>query len=292
MNNSASFDSALSNWLTLHSLNRRPRTVEFNGEIAATIRKHWTDASADVSTVNIDVLLAFSLKVSHYCPSRWNAIVSALRFVTPAAKALPFRRLNIKQFSPPPQLEFDLFLAECDASRRSKAGLVVRFLCLTGMRITEARSLRWENVKQDHIEVLGCVTKNTKGRSIPFFDGLPAVLDRLRALDKKGFVLPRANARKAIQTACRRAGVTQMSFHSFRHLFATKCIEAGVPIPTVARWLGHQDGGALAAKTYYHLADENSRAMAGRVKIFMMAIQVPVIVPPPLTLPGCPVLAW
>ncbi|MBU6410034.1 MAG: hypothetical protein KGR98_06580, partial [Verrucomicrobia bacterium] len=40
---------------------------------------------------------------------------------------------------------------------------------------------------------------------------------------------------------------------SLRHLFATRCIEAGVDIPTVLRWLGHQDGGALCMKTFGHL---------------------------------------
>jgi len=33
-----------------------------------------------------------------------------------------------------------------------------------------------------------------------------------------------------------------------RHLFATRCIENGVDIPTVSRWLGHQDGGARREK--------------------------------------------
>jgi len=31
-----------------------------------------------------------------------------------------------------------------------------------------------------------------------------------------------------------------------------------VDIPTVSRWLGHQDGGALCMKTYGHLRDEHS----------------------------------
>jgi hypothetical protein len=29
----------------------------------------------------------------------------------------------------------------------------------------------------------------------------------------------------------------------------TRCIESGIDIPTVSRWLGHQDGGVLAMKT-------------------------------------------
>jgi hypothetical protein len=31
-----------------------------------------------------------------------------------------------------------------------------------------------------------------------------------------------------------------------------------VDIPTIAKWLGHSDGGALAMKTYGHLRDDHS----------------------------------
>lgn len=86
-------------------------------------------------------------------------------------------------------------------------------------------------------------------------------------LDHNGYVLPRQNSRKAIDMACRRAGLPHMSFHCFRHLFATRCIQSGVDVPTVARWLGHSDGGALLSKTYFHLVDDHSRVMAARVSI-------------------------
>jgi hypothetical protein len=38
-----------------------------------------------------------------------------------------------------------------------------------------------------------------------------------------------------------------------------------VDIPTVSRWLGHKDGGALAMKTYGHLRREHSVAQAQKV---------------------------
>jgi integrase len=50
-----------------------------------------------------------------------------------------------------------------------------------------------------------------------------------------------------------------------RHLFATRCIKSGVDIPTVSRWLGHQDGGTLSMKTYGHLRDEHSTHEAMKV---------------------------
>ena len=65
--------------------------------------------------------------------------------------------------------------------------------------------------------------------------------------------------------ACKLVGVARITHHDLRHLFATRCIESGVDIPTVSRWLGHSDGGALAMRTYGHLRREHSAAMAQRV---------------------------
>jgi integrase len=87
-------------------------------------------------------------------------------------------------------------------------------------------------------------------------------LDRLRAVAVDEWVVPAKSVKRVLNTACRRAGMAPMSHHDFRHLFATRCIESGVDMPTVARWLGHRDGGALLSKVYFHLADSHSRRMA------------------------------
>src|SRR6266849_5716594 len=41
-------------------------------------------------------------------------------------------------------------------------------------------------------------------------------------------------------------------------LVRQRCIESGVDMPTVSRWLGHQNGGALCMKTHGHLQVEHS----------------------------------
>src|SRR6516225_1456818 len=71
--------------------------------------------------------------------------------------------------------------------------------------------------------------------------------------------------RKAFHRACTKFAAGRTTHHDLRHLFATRCIESGVDIPTVSRWLGHKDGGALAMKTYGHLRREHSIAQAQRV---------------------------
>lgn len=266
MNTNSTFEAALSRWQTVHALGRKPTTVRFNTEVAGIIRAHWPNLTVPAESITADMVLAFAQTVSGYCPSRWNAIVSAFRSITPHGTLLPRRRACLRRFSPPSQAQFAALLAECDAAPRSRAGLVVRFLAYTGLRISEARALTWLNVFADRIEVPGEVTKSGKGRAVPLLPGIGETLERLRALDSGGHVLPRQNARKAIERASLRAVGAAWSFHCFRHLFATRCIESLVDMPTVARWLGHQDGGALLARTYFHLVDEHSRAMAAKVQ--------------------------
>ena len=166
------------------------------------------------------------------------------------------------------QLEFSRLLDELDGRPQSHAGLVIRFLSHTGLRINEARRIGWKDVREDFILVSGSASKSGKPRVIPFVNGVRDTLQALRGLaGDSQLVLPQAECKRSLQTACALAGLPRLSHHSFRHHFATRCLESGVDLPTAARWLGHQDGGALLARTYFHLVDEHSRRMAAKVRI-------------------------
>ena len=72
---------------------------------------------------------------------------------------------------------------------------------------------------------------------------------------------------KSMTRAAKIVGMKRITHHDLRHLFATRCIESGVDVPTLARWLGHHDGGALLGKRYFHLLDSHSQAMDARVQL-------------------------
>jgi integrase len=206
--------------------------------------------------------------VAHFSAPRFNAVVSALKKIFPAqGRFLRLRRVTVKERAPLSQLQFSRLLAELDERPQSHGGLVIRFLAYTGLRINEARQLRWSDVRRDCIVLPGKFSKNGRPRHVPFVPGLGDVLDALRRVSGAELVLPQGEVKRALQTACRLAGVPRLSHHDFRHLFATRCIESGVDMPTAARWLGHQDGGALLGRVYFHLADRHSREMAARVSI-------------------------
>jgi hypothetical protein len=59
--------------------------------------------------------------------------------------------------------------------------------------------------------------------------------------------------------------VGSFTHYDSRHYFTTDAIQRGVDIPTIAKWLGHKDGGTLLMKTYSHLLQDHSRAMAKKL---------------------------
>ena len=150
------------------------------------------------------------------------------------------------------------------------AGDLIEGLAYSGMRVGESRRLTWGHVDFERglLTVPGYKTWAAP-RTIPLIDNMRDLLQRIQSgttphHDRRIFEASEASV--SLASACKAVGVPHMTHHDLRHLFATTCIEAGVDIPTVSRWLGHSDGGALAMKTYGHLRPEHSIEAAKKVR--------------------------
>lgn len=196
------------------------------------------------------------------------------------AKDIKRRKVIQQPIVIPTREQFRNLIAQIRASdgragsqRKAKNGAdLVELLAYSGCRIHEAVSIRWADVDFDKnsVRITGGErgTKNHEARTIPMTDALRSLLERLkseREIKPEDFVSQINSAKKCLQTACRKLEYPQFTHHDFRHFFATTCIEAGVDIPTVSRWLGHKDGGALAMRVYGHLRQEHSSTMVRRV---------------------------
>ena len=156
-----------------------------------------------------------------------------------------------------------------------------RFMAYSGARVGEVATVKWSSINWDArtLHIAGYKSQ-TSDRVIPLFADLAALLRQVQERRRKTATLavngepviePEervfriSGAQTSIDTACAKLGVARITHHDFRHLFATRCIEAGVDIPTISRWLGHADGGALAMRIYGHLQREHSERMAAKV---------------------------
>jgi integrase len=157
-----------------------------------------------------------------------------------------------------------------DSQRKSKDGAdLIEFLAYSGARIGEARLAVWGDAKfEDNMIWIHGTKSDNSDRLIPMTAALRDFLLRLKGDSNPlpGDRIAKVNsAKKCLATACAKLGFPKFSHHDFRHFFATTCIESGVDIPTISRWLGHSDGGALAMRVYGHLQVEHSLAMGKRV---------------------------
>ena len=237
-------------------------------------------------------------------PTNYNNTIALLRHVLAIAieagvlysnLAAVLKRAAIrgKEVALPSMEKFNALLAEMRAGHGRDSVNCADFaagLAFTGCRKGEAGQIAWQDVDFDAGEIVvrgdaNTGTKNGELRRVPLIPDARALFERMRgdrsgeSLDAKVFCV--RECQKALDRACKKVGVDRITHHDLRHLFATRCIESGVDIPTVSRWLGHKDGGALAMKTYGHLRREHSIAQAQRVSFTPAAAKQAELIPFP-----------
>ena len=271
-------------------LNLKPRTKLNAEERCKALRRTWPALERlnirDVTRQDCQTWAAdVAGKVS---PTRFNQFVRLLRWAFElaiefgirsdnSAASVKWVREKAKRLRLPEPQQFESLVnavRTCGWVDGPESARFIEFLAYTGCRLSEAVNVRWEDVDfaTGRLAVRGDPTTGTKNglvRYVPLNPTAKALLETIRS-DRPGeagtaTILRQKDCRKALANACQRIGIAKLTHHDLRHLFATKSIESGVDIPTVSRWLGHKDGGALAMRVYGHLRDEHSAAMAQRV---------------------------
>jgi integrase len=267
----------------------KPKSKAYYKERISALKKSWPGLlELDVRKIGKRECLEWATNFAETSsPTAYNNTAAVLRSVLDVATELGARYDNparhIQRRSPkakklrlPSQDQFAAWLEKMDSFGDGwciASANLVRFLAYGGFRIGEASEISWADCDfaRGRIHVRGHAedgTKNGEDRWVPMIPEMRALLERIKPAD----VVPTARVMrvKECQGTMDRAlakveGMARITHHDLRHLFATRCIESGVDIPTVSRWMGHKDGGALAMKTYGHLRDEHSTDMAARV---------------------------
>jgi integrase len=162
----------------------------------------------------------------------------------------------------------------------------VGLMAFCGSRMTETLALKWSDVdwvnRQLTIGADG-QTKNHKSRVVDFNPNLEALLKEMqarRAPDTQWlFPSPQRgdqdraakDFRATLIMARRAAGLETFGFHDCRHFFISMSVMSGIDYMTIARWVGHQDGGVLIGRVYGHLSNEHAQRQAQRL-VFAPAV--------------------
>lgn len=290
----------------------RPKSKEYYQIGLHKIQKTWPGINeVNVRTITVPQVRDWSLRLrsealphiphgakramhnsSGISASSYKGALMALRGVLEFAVesghlfANPAKDKSIKRASPkskrlvlPSRDQFIRVLDAVDSAGTNEcraAGEMIRLLAYTGARLNEARNVLWRDVDLAKGRVTLRITKNGETRDVPLIAECKAMLEDMRTKrsreDENHRVLRIRECQGFLNSACATAGTGRITHHDLRHLFATTCIEHGIDIPTIARCMGHKDGGALAMKLYGHLRDDHAKEAMKKVS-FQSGIQ-------------------
>lgn len=145
---------------------------------------------------------------------------------------------------------------------------LVIFALNTGLRLGEILNLKWEEVDIDKGILRMMVRKTRRMLELPLNDKALSVVRGWHGVRKCQYVFynPETGGQwkdlwLGLKKSCRKAGIEDVTWHTFRHTFASRLNGNGADLVTVKELLGHAD-----IKTTMRYAHSNRDAKASAVR--------------------------
>lgn len=143
------------------------------------------------------------------------------------------------------------------------------FSALTGLRFSDIEKLKWSEVRgTEGNYYLQFRQEKTEGtENLPLSDQAISLLGERRKLDDKVFQgLNYTHIDTFLPKWLLKAGIDKhVTFHSFRHTYATLQLASGTDIYTVSKMLGHRN--LKTTQVYTKIVDEKKKEAANRIKL-------------------------
>lgn len=214
---------------------------------------------AQNSAVSYFNKLKASLKQAYkdgYLPSNLNAKIEPIKQAETQRNFLTIEELN------------SLVKTECNNPLLKRAAI---FSALTGLRFSDIKKLVWGELEyiEDNGYFIQFKQQKTKGvEMMPISEQAYSLLgERKQPTDKvfEGLTYS-AYENKHLYQWIGAAGITKdITFHCFRHTFATLQLSNGTDIYTVSKMLGHRD--LKTTQIYAKIIDKTKRDAANKIKL-------------------------
>ena len=175
----------------------------------------------------------------------------------------------------------------------NKDNLLGILLCFyTGIRLGELLALKWEDIdfQKEIIKIQRtCFYIKTNSNLYERIEDAPKTISSCReipvpckifvllkkayersistyVISKKGIPISNRVYQKAFEVVLKKTGVQHRGFHAIRHTFATRALECGVDIKTLAEILGHKNP-TITLNRYAHVFYEHKKEMMNKLNL-------------------------
>ena len=177
-----------------------------------------------------------------------HAVSSGLVSVNPAERTKMNPRPRLTRFLSAGEIvRLHEALDQCVAERPAWKGQadMIRLLLYTGCRKSEIKDLRWSEVGENTLRL---ADSKTGPRTVQLSANARAVVER-QGRENGSFVFPSpvnpgrpyGNILMLWNRVRELAGLSGVRLHDMRHTYASQAVMKGIPLPVVARLLGHSN---------------------------------------------------
>jgi site-specific recombinase XerD len=142
------------------------------------------------------------------------------------------------------------------------------FLYYAGLRLDEARNIKWQDIDFDREIIHLKTAKGDKERVVFLHKKLIDVL-KMYGINKEGLIFVsqrngkynKRTIQQIVKCAPKKVGIKKnVTPHTLRHSFATHFLESGADIRYIQQLLGHKD--LKTTQIYTHVANKDIKKLA------------------------------
>ena len=214
-----------------------------------------------------EFLLSYTIKSK----STMRSVYFALKFFnenvlnTKFKEKLPLARKSLKL---PHVLSKEEISKMIESTNNMKHKLVIMFLYYAGLRLDEARNLKWQDIDFDR-EIIHLKTAKGDKERVVFLHKKLIDLLRMYGIKEEDLIFVsqregkynKRTIQQIIKSASKKAGIKKgVTPHTLRHSFATHLLESGADIRYIQQLLGHKD--LKTTQIYTHVANKDIKKLA------------------------------
>lgn len=242
-----------------------PRTIQAYVNQIRSLAKHYHRPPDELTAEEVRAYLLHRIE-SGRSASTCRQAVMAIRFLYHRVLGRPAMDFEVPLPRAPQAMPEILSRGEverlCSAPTNPKHRLLLLTTYAEGLRVSELVHLRTIDIDLERKTVHVHLGKGARDRYLPLSDRLEGHLRawwqchpktyRLFAGARAEDPMHETTAQRVYQRAKDKAGVRKRGgIHALRHAFATHLLEAGTPLPTIQRLLGHRH--ISSTMRYLHL---------------------------------------
>jgi integrase/recombinase XerD len=238
----------------------------------------------DIRTVTLDDVQDFADRLEHsrYSTSTCSRRLSAIKSLLSFGSKCGYLPVNVGTALSTPKLENRLaerILTELQVMSmialepNDRNRLLIRFLYISGCRVSEASNLRWRHLKPNgECGQAALHGKGSKTRFVILPKDLYQQLLALRSdageddpvfVSRKHCALQSDRISKIVRAAGERIGIKRVSPHWLRHAHASHSLDRGAPIQLVQNTLGHASVATTSKYLHARPSDSSSLYLPG-----------------------------